>query len=206
MDSIILAKFPVESEAYQAFSELKRDMSGMSFLVSQAVLVKKENGSLTTLDAFDSGIETGDDTLGGTMIGSIVGVLGGPFGVLLGAGIGGLIGAAVDTGDIDRNGSSLEKVSAGLSDGTTAILAFAQEENCAPVDSKFEKFSAEVNRYDAAEVEAEVEAAAEAQKEMAKKARASLRQEKNAAYKAKLEEKRGKIAEDFERLKKKLGK
>lgn len=203
MENIIMATFPVESEAYQAFSELKRDLSGMSFLVSQAVLVKKENGTLNTLDAFDTGIDTSDDTLGGTMIGSIVGILGGPFGVLLGAGIGSLIGAAVDAGDIAQNGSSLEKVSAGMKDGSVAILALAQEDNRAPIDSKFDKFNSTVTRYDAAEVEAEVEAATEAQREMAKKARVAVRQEKNAAYKAKLEEKRAKIAGDFETLKNK---
>lgn len=204
MESIITATFPVESEAYQAFSELKRDMSGTSYLVSQAVLVKKEGGALNTLDAFDSGVGTSDDTLGGTMIGGLVGILGGPLGVLLGASIGSLIGAAVDTGDIEQNGSSLEKVSAGLSDGAVAILALAQEESHGPIDSKFSKYNAAVKRFDAAEVEAEVEAAAEAQRELARKARAELRQEKSAAHKAKVEEARAKLAGEFEALKEKL--
>ena len=56
MDSIIMAVFPVESEAYQAFSELKRDPAEESYLVSQAVLVKKEGKDLKTCETFDTGI------------------------------------------------------------------------------------------------------------------------------------------------------
>lgn len=206
MENIIMATFSVESEAYQAFSELKRDLSGTSFLVSQAVLVKKEGNRLTTCESFDTGIESSDDTMTGGLIGSFVGILGGPLGVLLGASIGGLAGAVADSGDIAKNGSMLEKVSANLTDGTVAILALAQEEGNAAIDSKFEKYNAFITRYDAAEIQAELDAARRTQKEVEKQARAALRQEKADKSKAKYEEIRAKIAENFDTLKGKLNK
>lgn len=206
MENIIMATFPVESEAYQAFSELKRDLSGKSFLVSQAVLVKKQGNELTTCESFDTGIESTNDTMKGGLIGSFVGILGGPLGVLLGASLGGLAGAAVDAGDIRENGSMLEKVSADLTDGTVALLALVQEETSVAVDSKFSKYNATISRYDAAEIQAELDAARKAQKEMEKQARAALRQQKAEESKAKQEEVRAKIAEDFESLKNKLTK
>ncbi|MDD3340129.1 MAG: DUF1269 domain-containing protein [Lachnospiraceae bacterium] len=206
MENIIMATFSVESEAYQAFSELKRDLSGTSFLVSQAVLVKKERNELTTCESFDTGIESTDDTMTGGLIGSFVGILGGPLGVLLGAGIGGLAGAVADSGDIAKNGSMLEKVSANLTDGTVAILALAQEEGNIAIDSKFEKYNAAITRYDAAEIQSELDAAKKTQKEMEKQARTALRQEKADKSKAKYEEIRAKIAENFDTLKKERNK
>ena len=206
MENIIMAVFPVESEAYQAFSELKRDSFGSSFLVGQAALVKKEGASLRVCESFDSGLETADDTWSGTLIGSIVGILGGPIGVLLGAGIGGLTGAAIDAADISRNGSLLEKAAANLSDGTVAILALTQEDGTMAMDSKFMKYNADIQRYDAAEVQAELDAARKAQREMEKQTRAALRQEKAEAGKARYAEIKTKLSGNFEALKSKVGK
>lgn len=206
MENIIMATFPVESEAYQAFSELKRDMSGSSYFVSQAVLVKKEGNSLRTCEQFDTGVNTEDDTVGGSLIGSFIGILGGPIGVLLGAGVGGLIGAAVDSGDIEQNGSAIEKVSANLTDGTVAILAFAQEDSEIAMDSKFSKFNASISRFDAAEIASEIEDAQKAQKELEKQIRDTLRKEKNDARKAKIAEKHAKMTADFTAWKEKLQK
>ncbi|MDD3794445.1 MAG: DUF1269 domain-containing protein [Lachnospiraceae bacterium] len=206
MENIIMATFSVESEAYQAFSELKRDLCGTSFLVSQAVLVKKEGNELITCESFDTGIESSDDTMTGGLVGSFVGILGGPLGVLLGASIGGLAGAVADSGDIAKNGSMLEKVSANLTDGTVAILALAQEGGNIAIDSKFVKYNASITRYDAAEIQAELDSAKKAQKEMEKQARAALRQEKADKGKARYEEIREKIAGDFDTLKSKLNK
>ena len=131
MENIIWLPFRLKAKISGVLG-LKRDMSGSSYFVSQAVLVKKEGNSLRTCEQFDTGVNTEDDTVGGSLIGSFIGILGGPIGVLLGAGVGGLIGAAVDSGDIEQNGSAIEKVSAYLTDGTVAILAFAQEDkrNC----------------------------------------------------------------------------
>lgn len=203
MDNIIMAVFPVESEAYQAFSELKRDPAGASYLVSQAVLVKKEGKDLKTCDTFDTGAETTDDTLRGGLIGTCIGILGGPIGMLLGMSLGGLAGAAMDTDDVVHNASLLETIASKLTEGAVAILALTQEDEAVAVDSKFTKFHAAVSRYDAAAVEEEVEAADKAQQELAKQTRAALRAEKSEARKARIEQLRQKIKGDFDALKNK---
>ena len=87
-ENLILANYKVESEAYQALSELKRDTANANYTISQAVIVKKENDKLTIMDGFVNGLASGDDTWTGSLIGSLVGVLGGPLGVLLGGSMG----------------------------------------------------------------------------------------------------------------------
>ena len=49
--NIVVGLFEVESEAYQAMTELKQNPGDEKSYVSTAALVKKENGSLRTLDA-----------------------------------------------------------------------------------------------------------------------------------------------------------
>ena len=204
MDNIIMAVFPVESEAYQAFSELKRDPSGAEYIVSQAVLVKKDGKDLKTCDSFDSGLETADDTLCGSLIGTCVGILGGPIGMLLGMSLGGLTGAVVDSGDMMENASLLENISGKLNDQAVAILALTREESSAAVDSKFTKYNAQINRYDAAAVQDEIQAADEAQRQLARQARISLRAEKSEERKAQVAQVRQKIKKEFDELKDKL--
>ncbi len=104
-ENLILVNYKVESEAYQALSELKRETSNANYTISQAAIVKKENGTLNIMDGFVNGAMTGDDTWKGSLIGSLVGILGGPLGVLLGGSMGMLIGGAVDANDMAENAS-----------------------------------------------------------------------------------------------------
>ena len=60
-ESVITVNFDVESEAYQALSEIKRHPDGSGYLVSAASLIKKENGHIVLKDGFDTGIDTTDD-------------------------------------------------------------------------------------------------------------------------------------------------
>ena len=82
-ENLVLANYKVESEAYQALSELKRETANANYTISQAVIVKKENGKLSVMDGFANGALTGDDTWKGSLIGSLVGVLGGRLGCCL---------------------------------------------------------------------------------------------------------------------------
>ena len=127
-ENLILVNYKVESEAYQALSELKRETSNANYTISQAAIVKKENGTLNIMDGFVNGAMTGDDTWKGSLIGSLVGVLGGPLGVLLGGSMGMLIGGAVDANDMADNASLLEKAGDSILNGETAIILLAQEE------------------------------------------------------------------------------
>ena len=98
-ESVITVNFDVESEAYQALSEIKRHPDGSGYFVSAASLIKKENGHIVLKDGFDTGIDTTDDAAYGSLIGSLVGILGGPLGVLFGGSMGALVGSTVDADD-----------------------------------------------------------------------------------------------------------
>ena len=182
-ENLILVNYKVESEAYQALSELKRDTSNANYTLSQAAIVKKENGTLNIMDGFVNGGTTGDDTWKGSLIGSLVGIFGGPLGVLLGGSMGMLIGGAVDANDMAENASLLEKAGDSILDGETAIILLAQEEYETALTAKLNNFDVSITRFDAAEVAAEVEHAREVEKQMAKEAREKLRAERSETFK-----------------------
>ena len=95
MENVVLAIFKVESEAFQAMTELRQEPIRVGSVVSQAMLVSNKDGRIKIEDSFDTGVETRDDTLRGTWIGALVGIIGGPLGILLGLSTGGLIGYSI---------------------------------------------------------------------------------------------------------------
>ncbi len=192
-ENLVLANYKVESEAYQALSELKRETTNANYTISQAVIVKKENGKLSVMDGFVNGATTGDDTMTGGLIGSLVGILGGPLGILLGGSMGMLIGGAVDAGDMADNASLLEKAGDSILDGETAIILLAQEEYETALTAK-------LTRFDAAEVAAEVEHAREVEKQMAKEAREKMREERSEAFKESVAKKSEELKNWFSHL------
>ena len=208
--------FKVESEAYQALSELKRETTNANYTISQAVIVKKENDKLTIMDGFVNGAMNGDDTWKGSLIGSLVGVLGGPLGVLLGGSMGMLIGGAVDAndmadsasllekaGDSILNASLLEKAGDSILNGETAIILLAQEEYETALTAKLNNFEVSITRFDAAEVAAEVEHAREIEKQMAKEAREKIRAERTEEFKETVAQKSDELKNWFSHLGKK---
>ena len=107
-ENILIVNYKVESEAYQALSELKRETSNSNYTISQAVIVKRESGKLAIQDGFNADASMGEDTWTGSLLGSLVGVLGGPLGVLLGGSVGMMIGGAVDASDAAKNASLID--------------------------------------------------------------------------------------------------
>lgn len=204
--NIVVGLFDVESEGYQAITELKKNPGTEVSYVSAAVLVKKENGVLTTLDGFDTGANTTDDMAVGGLVGALFGILGGPIGVLLGGSYGMLIGSAVDSGDAMINASLLEQIAGKMQDGEVAVIGLAFEEDEAILDRKLSAYKAIIARFDAATVAAEVEEAQRLADEMARQARLDLRNEKKDARKEKREEKKAKLSADWESFKAKLKK
>lgn len=206
MEKIISAVFKVGSEGYQAMTELRRAPVTEDYVVTQAALVKKENGRIVSLDAFDTGVETRDDTEAGGLIGMLVGILGGPFGMLLGSSIGMLTGSAIDAGDVSHNASLIEMVTEQLMDGEVALIALEQEAVEGAAQRMLSKFDVTVVEEDAAQVEEEVEEAVRTQKEMEKEARVKLREARKADRKQKIEQNRAKLQADFADLKAKFKK
>ena len=182
-ENVILANYKVESEAYQALSELKRDTANANYTISQAMIVKRENGKLNVMDGFVNGMTTGDDTWMGGLLGGLIGILGGPIGVLLGGSVGMLVGGAVDAGEMVGDTSLLEKAGDSIADGETAIILLAQEEYETALTAKLNDFDVSITRLDAAEVAAEVEHAKEVERQMAKETREKLRTERTEAFK-----------------------
>lgn len=199
-ENLILVNYKVESEAYQALSELKRDVSNDNYLIYQGVIVKRENGKLNIMDGFVNSAATSEDTVTGGLIGSLVGVLGGPLGILLGGSMGMLLGGAVDAGDIADDASLLEKAGDCILDGETAILLLAQEEYETALTAKLNHFDVTITRLDAAEVAAEVEHAREVERQVARDARAKLREEKTEAFKETVAKKSEELKQWFSNL------
>ena len=203
MENIILATFEVESEAYMALSEMKKDPIGVNSVISQAVIIKRNGNNLESFESFDTGVETSDNTTEGGLIGGLIGILGGPIGMLLGGSIGILTGASIDADDALNNASIIGKVAEKIEDGTVAIIALAQETDTMVIDSKLSKYKVAIERYDAAHIHQEVEEADALHKKMQKEAQKAMRHEKTDEFKRKIEEKREKIKEKFEKIKSK---
>ena len=199
-ENLILADYKVESEAYQALSELKRETVNANYTISQAVIVKKENDKLTIMDGFVNGAIAGDDTWKGGLIGSLVGILGGPLGVLLGGSMGMLVGGALDANDMADNASLLEKAGDSILNGETAIILLAQEEYETALTAKLNDFEVTITRFDAAEVAAEVEHAREVEKQMAREAREKMREERSEAFRESVAGKREELKNWFSHL------
>ena len=205
MQNIIAVLFDVESEGYQAITELKQAPVTDAYTVLQAALVKREGGNVTLCDGFDSGVNTKDNTLKGGLIGGLVGILGGPLGVLLMGSYGALLGSMVDMGDAVGGGSMIEMVVDKLGDGSVALVVYADEKDEAVLDAKLnDSYKVEILRYDAAAIAAEVDEAVMVQDEMARQARAKLRETRREEFKEKVEAKRAKVRADFDEVRKTL--
>lgn len=204
MENVILAVFAEESQAYEAFSQLKGDAVNADFSILEMAVVRNEDGRIVEADGFDSGVDTSDNTLIGGLVGGIVGILGGPWGILLGGSVGLLAGSIVDTSDATEDASLLEQGTHMLGVGRTAVIALVQEADEQGFNSRLADYGCTITRWDAAVVADEVEHAQEAQRQMAKEARERMHAHKRAERKQAIEEKRAAIKERFERLKAKL--
>lgn len=206
MQNILAALFEVESEGYQALSMLSQKPVTENAVILQMALVKREGQNFTVLDSFDSGINTRDDMVIGGLVGGLLGVLGGPIGVLLMGSYGALTGSILDTEDAIYSISLMETVANKLQDGTVALVALTDETEEADLDAALSPFKAEVWRYDAAQIAAQVEEAEMIRREMERQARQQLRAEKKADFQQKVEEKRLKLSAQFDEFKAKFQK
>ena len=177
--NVLLTLFPVSSEAYQAFNELKVYRQTAESIIAQAVLIKKQNGVITMVDAFDASEKINSGMLTGGLIGGLLGIIGGPLGMLLVGSLGALIGGNVKAAESIGEGTLLATVTERLVDGDVAIIALVQERGEDVLNDFFNQFSdTTVSRWDAVVVQKEVQEALEVQKDLAIKARADLKAKK----------------------------
>lgn len=206
MENIVLAVFNVESEAFQAMTELRQEPIRVGSVVSQAILVTNQNDRIKVEDTFDTGVETRDDTVRGTWIGALVGIIGGPLGILLGLSTGGLIGYSIDLSDFKKNIKLMNNIAEKLGDSQYAIIALAQEGEVDAINSKLTKFDVQIERFDAAEVRQEVKQVEEFQESLEKDAKKKASEERKEEFKDKLEDIREDIKEQFQKLKDRFNK
>ena len=204
MQNVIVGLFEVESEGFQAITELKQNPGDEKSFISQAALLKKEAGQVKVLDSFDTGVTTSDDMALGGLMGMCVGILGGPIGMLLGGSLGSLTGMTVDAADAVDNASMIEQIAGKLEDGAVALIGLTDEEDEGVLDEKLSKYKTVIARFDAAVVAQEVDAAREMQAEMERQALEKLRKQKTDEFKSKVEAHRDKMKAHFEELKAKF--
>ena len=158
-ENLLFVNYKEESEAYQAFSDLKQAANDY-YYISQAAIVKKENGEYIVKDEFDNAIAV-DDTLKGGLIGGLIGLLGGPLGVLYGGTVGAAIGEVKDTGDILSQFGLIDYVYKHIAEGETVLVILADEKGDAALTEKLNAFDVTIERLPAAKVAKEMERAAE---------------------------------------------
>ena len=203
MENIIVAKFNVESEAYQALSELKRNAVNEECIISQLAVVKKKENNIEIQDSFDTGVTSEDDSMAGGIIGGLIGILSGPVGVLFYGSLGALIGSTIDTEDVYNEYKEIEHICNALIKGETAIIALAQEKNEEVLNAEFKKFDTEVLRFDAAKIMVEIDEIDEQRKIEEKEIRKEKKEQFIAERKEKINLKREKIKEKFSKIKNK---
>lgn len=200
MENVVTTIFEVESEAYKAFSEIRKAPFGQGYSVAEASLLKREDDAIVVADVFDAAAVTSDDTAVGIVVGSLVGILGGPLGVILGAGAGALVGSTYDSADAMNSISMLEVTAAKLYDGEVAIVALVQEDEPA-FDAAFEGYETTIVRHFAVDVMNEVDLARVAQIDFENQLREQLRAERKAEKAEKREERKSKLQARFDEIK-----
>ncbi|HEM2866340.1 DUF1269 domain-containing protein [Streptococcus suis] len=197
MENVVVSIFRIESEAFQAFSELKQFGQTENTKLAQVSIVKAENGIINVKDNFDLMNSLENDYFKGGLIGSLVGILGGPLGVLLGFAAGGMIGASIGSDKELANSALITTVSENLTNGEVAIIAFVQENDESVLNAIFEKYQTHIARWNVATVLAEVESALQIQQDLAHQAKARLIADKKEARHEKFDKLRANIKEKF---------
>lgn len=187
MENIVTAIFNVESEAYQAFTQIRQKPYGEGYVVAELAQLKREGDAITVVEACDTAAVTSNDTAAGMAVGALAGILGGPLGVLLGAYTGTVAGAAFDAADTVDSMALLEATAAKLMDGDVAIIALVQEEEPA-FDAALEGFDVQIVRHFAIDVMDEVDRALEEAAQDANLAKQEERAARKASVKKYFEE------------------
>ena len=196
MENVVVSVFSVESEAFQAFTELRQAPAGEGYVVLEAALLKNKDGVTSMQDCFGARPADAAQTTG-IMIGSLVGLLGGPIGVLLGASYGAVVGGTVDAATALDNLSAVEILAGKIFEGETVIVALVQEEEPA-FDAAFEKYQTTSIRYDAVDIVDDVDRAYELQAEVSNQVLQELRAERKEERAARREERRADLKAKFE--------
>jgi uncharacterized membrane protein len=193
-ENVLVVRFAEPSKAYQALSALKElDASGRIGLESAALVERTEAGGLRVVEDADNVGPVG--TASGSLIGMLIGVLGGPVGVLVGWGAGAMMGGAFDIDRAVTSDDALTVLGTAIPTGSTAVVASVDEPAVEVIDGEMKKLDGEVTRRSADEVLGELAAAEDAADAAAREARRTIHEQHKAEFKARAEERKGKLKE-----------
>lgn len=201
MENLVVSIFKTESEAYQAFAELKTFKQTEKTKVAQIAVIKNEGGHITDKDRFDFEDSANDGALKGGLIGAFVGLLAGTIRCIIWLRNWKSIRLA--------GGDTVEAVQEGLIDQVlknqlvdeTALVALVQEDDEQVLNAYFNKYDTQILRWNVESVVEEIEAAAKVQADLYNKARAQMKAERKEARKEKIEEFKNNIKAKFKNLK-----
>ena len=144
MDTMLVAVFDSERQAYEGYRALKDlHAEGSITLYAEVMIAKDAQGRLTIKEAADPGPL---GTAVGVVAGALVGLLGGPVGVAVGAAAGMLGGATYDATNAVVNAQFLDEAAARLEPGKAAVIAEIQEEWAQPLDARMQAVGGTVLR------------------------------------------------------------
>lgn len=173
--------FKVESEAYQAFHELKGKADGKDCHIVQAALMKRSDEHIEMLESFDNTTDRNDKTLKGSLIGAVVGLIMGPIGILVGGGIGAALAWNKDDEDYRDTMPLIENVATRIMEGEVVIIALLDETDETVFDTFMGAFDTQTLRWDSDDIKEQVQEARDLQEDLANQAQAKLRQKKDEA-------------------------
>ncbi|MGC6767692.1 DUF1269 domain-containing protein [Enterococcus sp. LJL51] len=169
---VIIMNFEIESQAYQAFSEIKKLYTAREIKGEQMAVVTHTNEGAHQFKINDFLDFTGNDhTSKNSFIGMVIGILGGPLGILLGWFAGSLIGATQDAREIQGAQTVFEHMTEKISDGQTGLILIAEEEDNRPLNHLImNELGGEITRLDYEDVSQEIEKAKAVEKKVQKTA------------------------------------
>jgi uncharacterized membrane protein len=188
MDKFVVAVFPDEAKAWEGTRALKElQAEGTLSLYGMAVITKAFAGTVSVQDKVDGGPA---GTAVGALVGGLVGLLGGPAGAAAGLAGGGLLGSSRDVFNLGVESEFVEKVSAALLPGTSAVVAEIDEEWVTPLDTRIRALGGTVLRHARVDFEdeeiARVIGAAEAELDELESEYREARDEDKAALQARI--------------------
>ncbi|MBO4353091.1 MAG: DUF1269 domain-containing protein [Eggerthellaceae bacterium] len=195
-NNVVIAIFDVESEAFQAFSELRKMPAGEGYFVPEAALIKNKDNAIELCESFGTGSPDAGTTTG-IVVGSLVGVLGGPIGVILGAATGAWAGGVSDADYALDTASAVAVVASKIYEGEIAIAALVSEDEPA-FDAAFDGYKTTIVRYDAADIAADVDRLYDLGAEISNQVLAEVKAERKAEREDLREELHAKIKAQFE--------
>ena len=134
MSKFVVVTLPDEAKAYEGTRALKElHAEGSLTVYGMAVVAKDRDGKVSVKEAAAAG------PLGlavGALVGGLLGILAGPVGAIAGAAGGALVGSYSDLFNLGLGTDFVQKVSAELAPGKTAIIAEVAERWDTPTDSR----------------------------------------------------------------------